>query len=393
MEITRPARAERFARINQAARLMRSIAVINQKGGVGKTTTAVNVSAALARRGARVLLIDLDAQAHATLHVGVENGPGTTTVYDVLVRGAPMLDAMQTIPGGLVVVPSHIDLVGAEVELGDRSERESALLNALAGSREHFDYCIMDCAPSLGVVTINALAASDEVIIPLQPHFLALQGLGKLLDTVSLVRGVLQPTLRVSGVVLCMYESATRLAREVRADVSQFIRDAEYQDAWYGARVFATAIRKNIRLAECPSFGQTIFEYAPQSKGAADYAALAEEIAGMADVSGEATGAAASASSDSGAASGQPIEDEPAADGSEQSAPSAAEAEAESEVPADQCVRTAFGGGSAEAGDEGEPGSDDSPDEAGAANLGEGALDEGDDEIESWSTPRRMTAS
>lgn len=261
---------------------MRSIVVINQKGGVGKTTTAVNVAAGLARIGRRVLLVDLDAQAHATQSVGIDSSDAIT-IYDVLLRGAPLSDAMRIVGENLTLVPSHIDLVAGDVELRDHEDRESVLLNAFEAARDHFDVCIMDCAPSLGLVTINALAAGDEVIIPLQPHFLALQGLGKLLETVSLVRGVLRPELRVSGIVLCMYESATRLAREVRDDVSQFIRDAEFQDAWYGARVFETVIRKDIKLAESPSFGKTIFEYAPKSRAAADYEALAVEIDSMAN--------------------------------------------------------------------------------------------------------------
>lgn len=259
---------------------MRSIVVINQKGGVGKTTTAVNVAAGLARMGRRVLLVDLDAQAHATQSVGIDSSDAIT-IYDVLLRGAPLLDAMRIVGENLTLVPSHIDLVAGDVELRDHEDRESVLLNAFEAARDRYDVCVMDCAPSLGLVTINALAAGDEVIIPLQPHFLALQGLGKLLETVSLVRGVLRPELRVSGIVLCMYESATRLAREVRDDVSQFIRNAEFQDAWYGARVFETAIRKDIKLAEAPSFGKTIFEYAPRSRAAADYEALSDEIDAM----------------------------------------------------------------------------------------------------------------
>ena len=259
---------------------MRSIVVINQKGGVGKTTTAVNVAAGLARMGRRVLLVDLDAQAHATQSVGIDSSDAIT-IYDVLLRGAALLDAMRIVGENLTLVPSHIDLVAGDVELRDHEDRESVLLNAFEAARDRYDVCVMDCAPSLGLVTINALAAGDEVIIPLQPHFLALQGLGKLLETVSLVRGVLRPELRVSGIVLCMYESATRLAREVRDDVSQFIRNAEFQDAWYGARVFETAIRKDIKLAEAPSFGKTIFEYAPKSRAAADYEALSDEIDAM----------------------------------------------------------------------------------------------------------------
>jgi chromosome partitioning protein len=260
---------------------MRSIAIVNQKGGVGKTTTAVNLSAALARAGQRVLLIDLDPQAHTTMHLGIDAGTADKSMYDVLLSGDRLRTAARRVAEGLTLVPAHIDLVAAEVELAERPERELVLARALETFPDPYDILMIDGGPSLGTLTINALAAVEEVIIPLQPHFLALQGLGKLLETVSLVRGVLKPALRVSGVVLCMYETGTRLAQEVRNDVSQFIRDAEFQDAWYGARVFETCIRRNIRLAECPSFGQTIFDYAPHSRGAEDYTALAGEILAM----------------------------------------------------------------------------------------------------------------
>lgn len=257
---------------------MRSIAIINQKGGVGKTTTAVNVSAALACREQRVLLIDLDPQSHASLHLGVELADGQSGVYDVLVRGTPVAEAAQSVNERMAVIPASVDLVGAEVELAELAERETVLARALAPYAAGFDYCVVDCAPALGLLTINALAFVEEIIIPLQPHFLALQGLGRLLDTITLVRRELNPVLRVSGVVLCMYETGTRLAQEVRDDVTRFIEAADEQDPWYGARVFDTLIRRNIKLAECPSFGSTIFDYAPSSHGAADYLALAEEV-------------------------------------------------------------------------------------------------------------------
>lgn len=258
---------------------MRSIAVINQKGGVGKTTTAVNVAAALARDGQRVLLVDLDPQAHATLHLGVETGPGEPNMFDVLTRGAALADTARTVSERLVAAPAHIDLVGAELELADRDERESVLAQAWQAYRAGFDFALVDCAPSLGLLTINALAAVEEVLIPLQPHFLALQGLGRLLETVALVRERLNPPLRVSGIVLCMYEAGTRLAQEVRDDVVRFLAAAEPSVPWFGARVFDTTIRRNIKLAECPSFGRTIFDYAPSSHGAEDYLALARELA------------------------------------------------------------------------------------------------------------------
>jgi len=266
---------------------MRPIAMINQKGGVGKTTTAVNVAAALARNGQRVLLVDLDPQAHATLHLGIELAPDKPSIYDILVSGTDAGETLRDVSASLALIPAHIDLVAAELELASRPERELILRRALQPLRDRFDILVVDCPPSLGTLTINALAAVEEVIIPLQPHFLALQGLGRLLEIVALVREVLNPPLRIAGVVLCMYEKGTRLAQEVNADVRQFIAGASPDDAWYGARVFDTTVRRNVKLAECPSFGRTIFDYAPSSHGAEDYGALAGELLAMAPPSQE----------------------------------------------------------------------------------------------------------
>jgi chromosome partitioning protein len=260
---------------------MRLIAMINQKGGVGKTTTAVNVSAGLARWGSRVLLVDLDPQAHASMHLGIEAGPDEPGIYDVLINEVAPGDAARQVSDQLAVIPSHVDLVAAESELSRRPDRESILRQALQPLRGCFDFIIVDCPPSLGTLTINALVAVEEVIIPLQPHFLALQGLGMLLETATAVRGMLNPALRISGIVLCMYEKGTRLAQEVDSDVRQFIAGATPEDVWHGARVFDTTIRRNVKLAESPSFGQTIFDYAPGSNGAEDYANLAQEMLEM----------------------------------------------------------------------------------------------------------------
>jgi chromosome partitioning protein len=266
---------------------MRAIAVANRKGGVGKTTTSVNLAVALARSGRRVCLVDLDPQAHATLHVGVVPGSHPVSAYDVLAGTESLASA--SVPAGenLVVVPSHIDLAAAEVSLATRAGRESILKTRIeadprcsgSGGADTFDYMVVDCPPSLGLLSLNAMAAVDEVLLPLQPHFLALHGLSKLLETIELVADHVNPRLRLLGVALCMHEAGTRLATEVGRDVEAFFAGSEARHpAWAAARVFATRIRRNIRLAEAPSFGQSIFDYAPESHGAEDYAALAAEV-------------------------------------------------------------------------------------------------------------------
>jgi chromosome partitioning protein len=259
---------------------MRSIAVMNQKGGVGKTTTAVNLSAALAASGLRVCLIDLDPQAHASLHFRLDPRPDRPSVYDVLSGKAGLGAVRQQVGERLWVVGSSLDLAGAEVELAGVAGRELILREKLGEDSQVFDYLLIDCPPSLGILTLNALSAVDEVLIPLQPHFLALHGLSKLLETIDLVAARLNGRLRLSGVVLCMYDAGTRLAVEVSQDVEQFFRNAGRTAAWGSATAFQTRIRRNIRLAEAPSFGQSIFEYAPSSNGAEDYRRLAEEIQG-----------------------------------------------------------------------------------------------------------------
>lgn len=259
---------------------MRSIAIINQKGGVGKTTTAVNLSAALAATGQRVCLIDMDPQAHATLHLGLQPERDERSVYDVLTGDAELADVWREATENLWVVGSHIDLAAAEVELVGVVGREVILRDKLARCDGQFDYVFIDCPPSLGILTLNALAAVDEVFLPLQPHFLALHGLSKLLQTIDLVAKRLNDRLRLSGVVYCMYESGTRLAAEVANDVDQFFREVKQEcTPWALARTFQTRIRRNIRLAEAPSFGQSIFRYAPDSNGAEDYQRLAREVA------------------------------------------------------------------------------------------------------------------
>jgi chromosome partitioning protein len=258
---------------------MRSIAIMNQKGGVGKTTTAVNVSAALAATGQRVCLIDLDPQAHASLHFGLDTRPEMPSVYDVLVGEARLADVRRPVAENLWVVGSHLDLAAAELELAGVVGREVILRDKLREDTAEFDYLFIDCPPSLGILTLNALAGVDEVFIPLQPHFLALHGLSKLLETIDLVARRINNRLKLSGVILCMFDGGTRLAIEVSEDVEEFFRTAKDQRApWACAHTFHTRIRRNVRLAEAPSFWQSIFQYAPTSNGADDYRSLATEI-------------------------------------------------------------------------------------------------------------------
>lgn len=264
---------------------MRRIAVINQKGGVGKTTTAVNLAAALARQGERVCVLDLDPQAHATTHFGVEPDGDRPSIYDVLVRNRSLSDVRRDVGDNLTLITSDINLAAAEVELAGVVGRDVILREALAQDSETADYMLMDCAPSLGILTINALAAADEVFIPLQPHFFALHGLSKLLETTALVARRINPGLRVTGVVVCLYDGATRLAQEVVRDLTEFLNASKSANVpWSAARVFDAKIRRNVKLAESPSFGKTIFEYAPKSSGAGDYAALATEVSGVIEV-------------------------------------------------------------------------------------------------------------
>ncbi|MCI0455972.1 MAG: AAA family ATPase [Gemmataceae bacterium] len=260
---------------------MRRIAIINQKGGVGKTTTAVNLAAALARAGQRVCVIDLDPQAHATTHLGIEPDGKAPSMYDVLIDSRPLAEVRRQVEERLWVAPSDINLAAAEVELAGVVGREVILRDLLTQEEGAFDFVFMDCAPSLGVLTLNALAATSEVFIPLQPHFLALHGLGKLFETTALVARRINPAVKVTGVILCLYEANTRLAQEVVRDLQEYLERSRSGTApWARARVLATRIRRNIKLAECPSFGQSIFRYAPSCNGAEDYSALAREVLG-----------------------------------------------------------------------------------------------------------------
>lgn len=258
---------------------MRTIAVLNQKGGVGKTTTVVNTAAALAAAGSRLVVIDLDPQAHLTIHLGLEPQNIEAGSYRVLNHSAKFESEIILVRPNLWLLPANINLVGAESELVSVVGRESILREAIQSSTDKFDYCFIDCAPSLGLLTLNALAAAEEVLIPLEPHFLALQGFGKLLQTIELVNKRINPNIKVNGILLCMFDGRASLPKEVKADIEQFLNNARgTTSAWAQARVLPTFIRRNIKLAEAPSYGKTIFEYEPNCHGAEDYKKVAEFI-------------------------------------------------------------------------------------------------------------------
>ena len=258
----------------------RRIAVINQKGGVGKTTTTANLGAALGLAGHPTLLIDLDPQAHLTLHLGVDPTEQELSVYDLLTDPGADVDAALHHPAeNLALLGAEVDLAAAEQELSQHPQRNNLLDNQLKRLTQRFDFILIDCPPSLGLLTLNALTAANEVIVPMQAHFLALQGLSKLLETVQLIRQQLNTSLKVGGVVLAMHEKQTNLATEVVSDLQNFFEASrKLAMPWSNAVIYQPPIRRNIRLAECPSFGQTIFQYSPRCAGAIDYKALAGHV-------------------------------------------------------------------------------------------------------------------
>ena len=250
--------------------MSRVIAIANQKGGVGKTTTAINLGAGLAVAEQRTLIVDMDPQGNATSGLGFDTNTITSSVYDVLVDGTALQDSILArvhFPF-LDLLPSSQDLVGAEVELVDRPHRELGLRHALASVREQYRYVLVDCPPSLGLLTLNTLAAADTVLIPIQCEFYALEGLSQLLNTIRLVQQNLNPALQVEGVLLTMFDSRLNLSRQV----------AEEAKEYFGSRVFRSVIPRNVRLAEAPSFGKPIVLYDILSSGAQSYLALAKEV-------------------------------------------------------------------------------------------------------------------
>lgn len=247
----------------------RIIAIVNQKGGVGKTTTTINLASALTLQGKKVLILDMDPQGNAATGLGIPRASREVTIYDVLVDGASIADAtLETTVPGLKLVPSHIDLASAELEIGDRAGRTTILRDAIKDDHNDYDYILIDCPPSLNLLTVNALSASRSVLVPLQCEFFALEGLSQLLKTIEMAKANINPKLVIDGVMLTMYDPRNRLSAQVAADVRKHL----------GRAVFKTIIPRNVRIAEAPSFGKPVIMYDPNCAGSKAYKALATEM-------------------------------------------------------------------------------------------------------------------
>jgi chromosome partitioning protein len=245
------------------------ISLANQKGGVGKTTSSINLAAALASEGKRVLLVDADPQANTSSGLGIEIKDLNYTIYECLIGDIDPKNAiLPTQVANLDLIPSHINLVGAEIEMLDKENREHLMSRILHGLKSMYDYILIDCSPSLGLITINALTASDSVIIPVQCEFFALEGIAKLLNTIKIIKSNLNPSLRIEGFLLTMYDARLRLSAQVHDEVRRH----------FGDLVFNTVIARNVRLSEAPSHGLSVIQYDKHSKGAKNYINLAKEL-------------------------------------------------------------------------------------------------------------------
>lgn len=249
--------------------MAKKMAIVNQKGGVGKSTTAVNLGACIAELGRSVLLIDIDPQGNATSGVGFAKNNLEYSIYDVLIQETAIEDVIvPTESKNFFLLPANIDLAGAEIELVSMISRENRLKRVIEGLKTDYDYILIDCPPSLGLLTLNALTAADSIIVPIQCEYYAMEGLGQLIRTIKLVQGNLNPDLRIEGVLLTMYDARTNLSQQVIDEVNNYFKE----------KVYKTIIPRNVRLSEAPSFGQPIINYDANSKGAIAYRALAKEV-------------------------------------------------------------------------------------------------------------------